>query len=285
MPNPQKLIKIDTENLIFMWQRHSSGFLSQYLTRGFFNPLTNPQQIFTRFLISNYIDQLNPKASFLREEKLLKKITDFYLRNLNIFGEYSLVWWQGILQLTNLLKSLRLNATIKKPKILDVGCGAGNYYQGFVQAGLANFINFTGIDIAEKNIKIARAKFLDTSFQVGNIYNLDFADSTFDIVLVTHVLEHLNPQLLQTAVNELIRVTRDLLIINFFFEKDVSEHNIQPVAKYHWNCLSRTKLKEMFGNTVSISIKDVYEPFLDHKISFTNSQGYHMEYSTWTIKK
>ncbi len=77
--------------------------------------------------------------------------------------------------------------------ILDAGCGEGTI--GLLLAERS--INSTGIDISEKNVRAAndkaREKGLDqfVIFSIGDAENLPFPDASFDVVVSSHVLEHL----------------------------------------------------------------------------------------------
>jgi ubiquinone/menaquinone biosynthesis C-methylase UbiE len=77
--------------------------------------------------------------------------------------------------------------------VLDVGCGPGN-----ITAGLARKVDhgsIVGIDSAEAVIEIALTeqsqKAAHLSFQVGDVYGLDFPDGHFDVVYAHQVLQHL----------------------------------------------------------------------------------------------
>ena len=85
--------------------------------------------------------------------------------------------------------------TIYKPgmKVLDVGCGAGHYLKGLRERVDAN-INYTGVDATEYYVNLAREAYQDDAlFRVGDIFNLDFEDREFDIVMCNNVVVHLPP--------------------------------------------------------------------------------------------
>jgi ubiquinone/menaquinone biosynthesis C-methylase UbiE len=77
--------------------------------------------------------------------------------------------------------------------VLDVGCGPGN-----ITAGLARKVDhgsIVGIDLADAVIEVALTeqsdKAANLTFQVGDIYQLDFPDAHFDVVYAHQVLQHL----------------------------------------------------------------------------------------------
>jgi ubiquinone/menaquinone biosynthesis C-methylase UbiE len=87
-----------------------------------------------------------------------------------------------------LLPHLRRNMAV-----LDIGCGPGN-----ITAGLARKVDhgsIVGIDISDAVIEMALAeqaqKAANLTFQVGDVYQLDFPDGHFDVVYAHQVLQHL----------------------------------------------------------------------------------------------
>jgi ubiquinone/menaquinone biosynthesis C-methylase UbiE len=87
-----------------------------------------------------------------------------------------------------LLPHLRRNMAV-----LDVGCGPGN-----ITAGLARKVDhgsIIGIDLADAVIEVALSeqsqKAVNLTFQVGDVYQLNFPDAHFDVVYAHQVLQHL----------------------------------------------------------------------------------------------
>lgn len=92
--------------------------------------------------------------------------------------------------------------------VLDVGCGPGT-----LTADLARRVQpgrVVGVDAAEGIVERARADtpgdLTNLTFEVGDAYNLEFADDTFDIVHAHQVLQHLNDPV--KALREMRRVCR-----------------------------------------------------------------------------
>src|ERR1035437_10310828 len=90
--------------------------------------------------------------------------------------------------------------------LLDAGCGPGN-----ISAGLAELIpngKVIGIDFSTDIIEQAQQgyptlKYENLEFEQGDIYNLKFADNSFDVIHMHQVLQHLkNPV---SALSELRR--------------------------------------------------------------------------------
>lgn len=90
--------------------------------------------------------------------------------------------------------------------IIDIGCG-----EGFI-ANCLSRPDITGVDISEKALKIARRKNPGCNFCAGSIYDLSFKKNSFDLVIATEVLEHLeNPD---RALQEIKRISKDYCILS-----------------------------------------------------------------------
>src|SRR5438105_11182029 len=65
-----------------------------------------------------------------------------------------------------------------RPKLLHLGCGTGVKTETLRRMGY----EAVGIDLDEELLEHARRSFPQTRFLQGDIQNLAFADSTFDVV-------------------------------------------------------------------------------------------------------
>ncbi len=72
-------------------------------------------------------------------------------------------------------------------RVLDLGCGNGRLVQLFSEKN----IEYVGLDQSEELIKIAKAKFPDKEFVVGDMTDLPFAGATFDHVYCIAAFHHL----------------------------------------------------------------------------------------------
>jgi SAM-dependent methyltransferase len=89
--------------------------------------------------------------------------------------------------------------------VLEVGCGTGRIYERLVPRLLPNE-RYTGVDVSERMLALARAKFPRARLLAGDGYGLRFADGAFDAVLAFEVLGHL-PEI-GPFLRELVRVAR-----------------------------------------------------------------------------
>lgn len=94
--------------------------------------------------------------------------------------------------------------------LLDAGCGEG-FVADFLSKRLPD-LKVTGVDINSEAIEFAKEHFGDEAvFRTGSVYKLPFSDNSFDTVLCSEVLEHLDDP--NRAVSELKRVARDYVVI------------------------------------------------------------------------
>lgn len=77
---------------------------------------------------------------------------------------------------------------LKNKKVISIGCGSGEDCNQLQQRGA----EVTGVDISKKLIEIARSSYPECKFEVMDMENLKFADSSFDFAfssLAIHYLE------------------------------------------------------------------------------------------------
>lgn len=91
-------------------------------------------------------------------------------------------------------------------KVIEYGCGTGSYAFKLAEQG-AKLV--TGIDISPVAIEkaqeqaIARGVARQTSFEVMNAENLEFAPDSYDLICGSGILHHLD---LNLAINSIVRV-------------------------------------------------------------------------------
>jgi len=89
-------------------------------------------------------------------------------------------------------------------KMLDCGCGTGQYVIGFLNAGVDAY----GIDFFKEKIQEFHTRYPEIAdrVNVGNAEKINFPDDSFDVVLVNEVLEHIPDQV--KALLEIRRILK-----------------------------------------------------------------------------
>lgn len=99
--------------------------------------------------------------------------------------------------------------SIEVNNILDVGCGEGYITRRIKEHKKG--INIEGIDYYGDVIEIARKNCPEIKFLQGSVYDLPYGDGTFDLLVSSEVLEHLEEP--ERAINEIKRISKKYCII------------------------------------------------------------------------
>lgn len=133
-------------------------------------------------------------------------------------------------------------------KVLDIGCGNGRLYHVLKEKQ----IQYTGLDLSEELIKIAKTKYPEADFKVGDMKKLPFGSAQdkagFDVVFCVAAFHHLATaeERLQT-LREMKRVVKPggkILLINWNL---LGEWGIGKVEKGDY---------KRFGNDFSVPWKN-----------------------------
>lgn len=140
-------------------------------------------------------------------------------------------------------------------RILEVGCGSGDLAARLLAAH--GEVDYVGIDISMDQVEMARSSYGHLPFARASIYQLPFADDSFDLVIACEVMEHLERP--QAAIEELRRVCADKLllsvpwepiwrILNFIRGKYVSRLGNTPGHVQHF---TRSSIRRLVGTRFS----------------------------------
>lgn len=99
---------------------------------------------------------------------------------------------------------------INPETILDAGCGEGFTLHRLKKAGIGKSLD--GFDYLDTAIKIGNGLYPDLKLEQGDIYNIQAKDNSYDVVICSEVLEHLERP--EEALKELIRVSKKHLILS-----------------------------------------------------------------------
>ena len=124
-------------------------------------------------------------------------------------------------------------------RVLDVGCGPGTVTSGLARAVAPGLT--TGLDAAADVLVAARehaeeAGVGNLEFVQGDVYALDYADASFDVVYANQLLQHLSAPV--DALREMRRVLRPDGLLGV---RDADYATMQPYPKFaefeRWNAL------------------------------------------------
>jgi SAM-dependent methyltransferase len=95
--------------------------------------------------------------------------------------------------------------TVAEPSILDVGSGNGflTYYLD------KTFHNAVGLDSSDAMLAINPCR----NKICGSVLELPFEDNSFDVVVESHLLHHLEPKDVSIAIKEMTRVSKHHVVI------------------------------------------------------------------------
>lgn len=131
----------------------------------------------------------------------------------------------------------------------------------------SSFRLVTAIDLEEPSSSHPRI-----TTGAGSVTSLPYSENSFDLVVCSEVLEHIQPRLLQTACNELVRVARRFVLIGVPYNQDIRVGRTKCAAcgrknpPYgHLNCFGKNRLEQLFG-----ALKPVRRAFIGQGAPRTN---------------
>lgn len=169
-------------------------------------------------------------------------------------GEYRLSYTESVLgnfiqDLVNLYRALWIKMFINPKNCLDVGCATGKLVHYLRMLGVETY----GIEISEYALAVA-TKEVKPYLKYGDIVKIPYPDGSFDLVLTSDVLEHVERTKLKKAVEETVRVSRKWILhkiytvenywITFFHRKDFS----------HLSVLSQNFWLNMFKSMENVTV-------------------------------
>ena len=113
-------------------------------------------------------------------------------------------------------------------KVLDVGCASGGFFN--IMRTFEPLIEYTGIDLSEKALELARVRYPEATFRLTTGFDLPFEDNTFDLVHCTSIFN--NEPNYQGMLKEMYRVSNRFVVADIRLLKGIgcqqnSVYNIQ----------------------------------------------------------
>jgi len=133
--------------------------------------------------------------------------------------------------------------------VVDAACGTCVNWEVFKSVGAS--CRYIGVDRAQGLLDHARALYGDEiEYKPGYVQELPFEDGGAEVVIMRHILEHLEDGYV-AAIEEGLRVASKELIIVFFLDpinepEDIISESDQDEngCTYFWNTYSLSKLQE-----------------------------------------
>lgn len=132
--------------------------------------------------------------------------------------------------------------------ILDVGCGDGRDTKYMIEKG---FI-VTGIDLSEQLLAIARKRSPKSNFQQMDIRDLSFKDNTFDGLISSFSLIHVQKNEILKTMKGFQRVLKSGGKVTIFAQQGESDHYVvepfAPEMKTFFNFFSENYLRQQLSD-------------------------------------
>ncbi|MBI2613596.1 MAG: class I SAM-dependent methyltransferase [Candidatus Levybacteria bacterium] len=169
------------------------------------------------------------------------------------------------LLISNFYSSLIALAKPLSPQtILDAGCGEGFTMDKLAKFGVGKKIE--GVEHSKEAIALGRELFPNLTFKEGSAYQLPYKDNSFDLVVCTEVLEHLERP--AKVLSEVLRTSKKHVLIsipnepffmlgNFMRGKNLSRLGNDPGHINHWAIASFLN----FLKKNEVKVKTVKLPF------------------------
>ncbi len=125
--------------------------------------------------------------------------------------------------------------------VLDLGCGNGRLYQVIAKKQA----HYSGLDQSEGLINIAKEKFPEAEFVLGEMSALPFADDSFDLIFCIAAFNHIYGRETQLqCLREMYRVLKSegkILMTNWNL---FSESAQKKIKKDHWKIINSEEIKQ-----------------------------------------
>jgi SAM-dependent methyltransferase len=152
-------------------------------------------------------------------------------------------------------------------RILDFGCGRGKYLEVFAAAGFET----TGADVNADYIR----ELTDRGFRVRDAAEVLAGDETYDIVFLSHLVEHVGPDALVGLIPKLCDLIRGqgMLVIVTPLLGERFYYDFSHVRPYYpqsiRHAFGQTVSPLSYGNLDRIELTDIYffkDPFRTRKL-------------------
>ena len=129
----------------------------------------------------------------------MSKLTDEETKTVDAYEKHGSVWVRNNDKKYFWLKYMKmLQRYAPTGRILDIGCGGGRDAEELVELGY----DYTGVDITDKLLEIARKRLPKQKFYKQSVYDLKF-DDKFDVFWAVAVLLHVPKNRIDEALQSI----------------------------------------------------------------------------------
>ena len=168
------------------------------------------------------------------------------------------------------------------PALLDIGCGSGWLARQCSQHGA----RVTASDLAPRGVAGARSRFPDAaSFIVADAYHMPMRSESFDAIILSEVLEHLEE--VESALSEVRRLLRPggRAVVTVPFRETIVNHlcihcNHNTPANAHIHSFDKGLLKRLEASGLSVRATRLLNNKLLELIGFPH-RSRHWPYWCW----
>jgi ubiquinone/menaquinone biosynthesis C-methylase UbiE len=144
------------------------------------------------------------------------------------------------------------NVDLQGRKILDVGCGVGNFAEYLAKKNIHS--QYTGVDILDSMISLAQKKNLNARFLQCDLFKENpFGDEKFDVVYSSGIFNlnlNNNMNFLRKAIGVFLSLSNDIVAFNL-----LSITSLNKEDKYYY--YNMEEVKDLIKNEFSNDIKTV----------------------------
>jgi ubiquinone/menaquinone biosynthesis C-methylase UbiE len=163
-------------------------------------------------------------------------------------------------------------------RILDIPVGTGRFISFYKELHL----QATGVDVSHDMLaeseKKVKEKDFDMLLKQGSIFNLDFANEYFDVVLCIRFLNWIDYDNLNVAVSELARVSRRNLIVGIRHLTQFNDMEVcTPLGMMRFIRQCRMRLRKSFEKQKLVFHKKRDIESLFEKYNLKVSEAAHVE--------
>ena len=188
------------------------------------------------------------KTYFGKTRTKLGLKTEFGSKFIHGGYEKNFNWYYERMFFSKLLSLKKLNDYLKNKKfssVLEIGCSTGLLPKYMYE--IFNNIEYTGMDLAEKNLEIAKENFKKGQFIKGDFTKSNLKNS-FDLIISLDVIDHVHDP--DAFLEKMIQKSNKFGYVRSYtgYFEDLTDHKIEyrDYEGIYYNNLSIKKIKNIF---------------------------------------